>query len=258
MVIRRIRHHVASHNWFAVFIDLVIVIVGVFLGTQANNWNEERIKRAEAAEYRREIIEDLKSNEVDLSSRHDYYSAARGHAIAALEALQNPGAPRGDAFLVDAYQATQVWLRPLTRTAFDEMVGNGLSSDIGDRETRSRLTAYYTQIRQFDVTALALTSYRERLRRALPYALQSAIRENCNDRVTTLPDGAQIARMPEHCAIRLDEAAARSAVANLESADLVEDLTRHIADIDQKLAGFERFGRLARELRLRLQAADAN
>ena len=48
MVIRRIRDHVASHNWFAVAIDLGIVVVGVFLGTQANNWNEARIERQDA------------------------------------------------------------------------------------------------------------------------------------------------------------------------------------------------------------------
>ena len=42
MVIRRIRDHVASHDWFAVAIDVVIVLLGVFLGTQMNNWNEGR------------------------------------------------------------------------------------------------------------------------------------------------------------------------------------------------------------------------
>ena len=256
MVIRRIRHHVETHNWFAVFIDLLIVVVGVFLGTQANNWNEGRIKRSEAADYRREIIEDLKSNELDLSSRAAYYGAAKSHAISALEALQAPGGKLGTPFLIDAYQASEVWLRPLTRIGYDEMVGNGLSSSVGDREVRSRLTAYYTQIRQFDVTALTLTSYRERLRRTLPYALQSEIRSKCGDRVATLPGGAQIAKMASACTVQLDDAAAQSAVAKLQSADLVEDLTRHIADIDQKLSGFERFGRAAHDLRLRLQSAD--
>jgi hypothetical protein len=37
MVIGRLRKHVATFNWFAVFVDLLIVGVGVFLGTQANN-----------------------------------------------------------------------------------------------------------------------------------------------------------------------------------------------------------------------------
>jgi hypothetical protein len=32
MVIRRIREHVATHNWFAVAVDLGIVVIGVFIG----------------------------------------------------------------------------------------------------------------------------------------------------------------------------------------------------------------------------------
>ena len=47
MVIRRIREHVATHNWFAVSVDLAIVVAGVFLGTEATSWNEDRAERAE-------------------------------------------------------------------------------------------------------------------------------------------------------------------------------------------------------------------
>jgi hypothetical protein len=254
MVIRRIHHHVAGHNWFAVFVDLLIVVVGVFLGTQANNWNEARIQHSDAAAYREEIIDDLKSNEADLASRKAYYAAARAHAVAALTALESPGTPRGEPFLIDAYQASQVWLRPLTRTGYDEMVGAGLTRSIGGKGTRSRLTAYYTQIKQFEVNVLGTTAFRERLRRALPYAVQSAIRLQCGDRITELPDGSQVASLPDRCSARISEGAVAGAVRKLEAADLAEDLTRHIADIDQKLAGFDRFVKQARDVRVDLQA----
>lgn len=258
MVIRRIRDHVSGHNWFAVAVDVVIVVVGVFLGLQANNWNQDRIERAAASEYRQQIIDDLKANEFDLASRKSYYGAVRAHAIAALDAIGSPARPRGEPFLIDAYQASQVWARPLTRAAYDEMMGAGLGRSIGDKETRSRLTSYYTQIRQFDVTALGVTSYRERLRRALPYSVQSAIRRKCDDQVTTLRGGAQVAAFPEHCALGLNKAVIASAVGRLEGADLEADLTRQIADLDQKLAGFDRFGRLAHDHRTFLEAQVQN
>ena len=256
MVIRRIREHVATHNWFAVAIDLGIVVVGVFLGTQANNWNEARIERAAVAEYRHQIIDDLKSNEADVEGRKAYYQTVRAHALAALAAIETPSSPRGEPFLVDAYQASQVWLRPLNRTGYDEMTGAGLSNGIGDRQMRSRLTAYYTQIRQFDVTALNMTSYRERLRRVMPYKVQDAVQRRCGDRVTTVFGGAQMASLPQHCSLGLDSATTALAVSWIEGARLGEDLTRHIADIDQKIAGFDRFGRLAHDIRLLLEAQD--
>lgn len=258
MVIHRIREHVATHNWFAVAVDLLIVVLGVFIGTQANNWNEARIERAAAAEYRRQIIDDLKDNEADMASRKAYYGKVRAHGIAALDALDSPATPRGEQFLIDAYQASQVWLRPLVRTGYDEMTGAGLTHGIGDRNLRSRLTAYYTQTRQFDATALNMTSYRERLRRILPYKVQLAIREACGERITSLPSGAQTAALPGNCSLGLDLATVAHAIYRINDANLGEDLTRHIADLDQKLAGFDRFGRLARGNRTLLEAQDRN
>ena len=256
MVIRRIRDHVADHNWFAVAVDLGIVVLGVFLGTQANNWNEARLERAAAAEYRQQIIDDLKDNETDMASRGAYYSAVRAHALAALAALDLTSRPRGAPFLIDAYQASQVWLRPLVRTGYDEMTGAGLTHGIGDRNVRSHLTNFYTQIRQFDVTALNTTPYRERVRRALPYNVQLAIRERCGERVTTLSNGAQIATFPDQCSLNLDQAVIGAAVSRLDAANLNDDLTRQIADLDQKLSGFDRYGRLAHDTRVSLEAKD--
>ena len=42
MLLRRIIEHVKAQNWFAVGIDFVIVVVGVFIGIQVANWNDAR------------------------------------------------------------------------------------------------------------------------------------------------------------------------------------------------------------------------
>jgi hypothetical protein len=253
MVVRRIREHVATHNWFAVAVDLGIVVLGVFLGTQVSNWNDDRLERRQAYDYRLQIIDDLRSSEQDLDGRKAYYRQARDHAVAALAGLESPPGSRGQAFVIDAYQASQVWLRPIIRTGYDEMVGAGLSAKIGDRATRSRLTTLYSQIRQFDVTALNTTTYRDRVRRAISYPLQQDIHRRCGDRVTFLPTGAQIAALPPRCEATFDPALVRSSLERIEAAGLEGDLTRHIADLDQKLEGFERFSRLSREVRQLLE-----
>ena len=253
MVIRRIREHIATHNWFAVAVDLGIVVLGVFLGTQVSNWNDGRLERAQAHDYRLQIIEDLRSNEQDLDARKAYYGQVREHALAALAALERPSGNRGQDFLIDAYQASQVWLRPVIRAGYDEMIGAGLSARIGDRATRSRLTTFYSQIRQFDVTALNTTAYRDRVRRAISYPLQQDIKRRCGDRITFLPSGAQIAALPNHCEARFDPALVHRSLEQIEAAHLEGDLTRHIADLDQKLEGFERFSRLSKEVRQLLE-----
>ena len=51
MLLRRITKHVTDQNWFAVFIDFLIVVVGVFIGIQVSNWNETRAERGAESEY---------------------------------------------------------------------------------------------------------------------------------------------------------------------------------------------------------------
>ena len=55
MILRRISEHVKTQNWFAVAIDFVIVVAGVFLGIQLGNWNEAR--KARVSE--RQLLESL-------------------------------------------------------------------------------------------------------------------------------------------------------------------------------------------------------
>jgi hypothetical protein len=40
MLFRRIKVHIEKENWFAVFVDFIIVVFGVFMGIQVANWHE--------------------------------------------------------------------------------------------------------------------------------------------------------------------------------------------------------------------------
>ncbi|MEM9704928.1 MAG: hypothetical protein AAF850_02495 [Pseudomonadota bacterium] len=45
MLLRRLTNHINDQNWFAVGLDFFIVVVGVFIGIQLGNWNEQRQER---------------------------------------------------------------------------------------------------------------------------------------------------------------------------------------------------------------------
>ncbi len=51
MLFRRVRKHVKAQDWFAVGVDFVIVVIGVFIGIQVANWNEVRQERIREAHY---------------------------------------------------------------------------------------------------------------------------------------------------------------------------------------------------------------
>jgi len=62
MILRRVIDHFRKQEWTAIFIDFVIVVVGVFVGLQVNNWNAARADRAIATRHLTEIAEDLRSH----------------------------------------------------------------------------------------------------------------------------------------------------------------------------------------------------
>ena len=51
MILRRLKAHVEKENWFAVFIDFAIVVIGVFIGIQVANWNETRRDREDETAF---------------------------------------------------------------------------------------------------------------------------------------------------------------------------------------------------------------
>ncbi|MEO1029654.1 MAG: hypothetical protein AAFX02_11435, partial [Pseudomonadota bacterium] len=42
MLFRRVAKHVSDQNWLAVGIDFLIVVLGLIVGLQVNNWNDQR------------------------------------------------------------------------------------------------------------------------------------------------------------------------------------------------------------------------
>lgn len=252
MAIRRFREHVADQNWFAVVIDVGIVVLGVFLGIQASNWNSARIERGEAYAYREQIIQNLRSNEFDGAARHAYFRQVRGHALAALRVLQEGGGD-DEAFLIDAYQASQAWPVRMDRSAYDEMVASGMAKNFGDPLTRQRLSGYYAMLPQFDSTITATSDYRDRARSEIKFAVQQRLRERCNDRIRNLPEGFQLFTLPERCSLGLPAEQLASAARHLRAAaGLEQDLTRYIGELDQKIALLRRRTALARDIRLQI------
>ena len=47
MILRKLAISIRNQDWFAVFIEFVVVVAGIFVGLQANDWAQERADRAQ-------------------------------------------------------------------------------------------------------------------------------------------------------------------------------------------------------------------
>jgi hypothetical protein len=241
MILRRIREHVGKHNWFAVGVDLIIVVLGVFLGTQVSNWNADRLAHEAGESYRARIVHDIADNERDMQVRMAYYRQVKTFALQVLGNLDGSSPIPDEQFLIAAYQATQIYPRPMVRTSYDEVLSVGALDTLGDVTTRQKIANYYIAVEVSEATFRNLTAYREVVRRAIPYRVQARIREACAERMETAPSGFVQLSLPTECELGLDrDEIARAAARVRATPELELDLTRHLADIDQKFIQFTR------------------
>jgi len=59
MLLHRITQHIRDQDWFAVGLDFLIVIVGVFIGIQVANWNDARRDRDSEALYLDRLYQEI-------------------------------------------------------------------------------------------------------------------------------------------------------------------------------------------------------
>lgn len=68
MILRRLSQHVKDQNWTAVGLDFLIVVLGVFLGLQASNWNSDRVAQAEAHDLLQRMSLEAEAAKADLAA----------------------------------------------------------------------------------------------------------------------------------------------------------------------------------------------
>ena len=143
MILRRITKHVREQNWTAIAIDFVIVVVGVFMGIQLGNWNEQRGASAREAAFRERLIEDLTANRERLAP----FMARRERRMVIIERVEEmyfgdaelrPLNENECTHLADGYILT---LPPIEIPSITEAFTSGQIDLISDRELARALIA---------------------------------------------------------------------------------------------------------------------
>jgi hypothetical protein len=62
MLLRRFTEHVRKQNWFAVVLDLIVVVVGIYIGLQADAWMSTKEDRDLEVEYLKRLISDMEES----------------------------------------------------------------------------------------------------------------------------------------------------------------------------------------------------
>jgi len=146
MLLRRFMQHCREQDWFAVLLDFLVVVVGLFVGLQVDTWWEGRRDLRLEQVYLAELSEDFAINRTRLEGRIEEAKAML-RAMVALQEQAVLGMPVADNDVLGAY-VREIQNMPTfiaVDRAYNNLTGSGDLKLIRSRELRNALASYYSR-----------------------------------------------------------------------------------------------------------------
>jgi hypothetical protein len=177
MILRRISTALNRHDWATVFSEFVLVVAGVLIALQLDQWNRAREDRTQEILFLSTVRDDIGLDIAELDDAIQAYSAILDFGDRALAVLEEDAcAEHCWPTLVALYHASQ-WIDVRSnRTTYDEMKRLGLPRDPSLKKT---LAHYYSLSEQYARVASDLPQYRTLVRSLIPVATQDYVWAEC-------------------------------------------------------------------------------
>jgi len=150
MILRRIIAHFRKQEWTAIALDFVIVVVGVFVGLQAQAWNESRQDRVQERAYIERLTRDFTAIEertVFANTKWLEVITVSRRLLADIDAYNATGRmPRPEQDILADINGLPGTRIPAPRAAtFVEMLSTGEIRVLRNEDLRDALLAYDSQ-----------------------------------------------------------------------------------------------------------------
>jgi hypothetical protein len=238
MIGRRVIGHLKNQQWTAFGIELVIVVLGVFIGIQVSNWNQERINSRQAANFAERLKADLREEDWGYQLLIAYNREVLANAERALAVLEGRATMSDEALLLSAYRATQYKQKLRRRSTYDELISTGTIGLIREQKLRdTAMRLYNSPVIDNTVREGMQSPYREAFRMGVPTEAQRTLAKTCGDHYTEVGDYAGIKGVLDYpCSSGLSEKDIEQAAKALRSIpNLVPLLRLRVADIETRL-----------------------
>jgi hypothetical protein len=255
MIFKRAVAKLRAQDWLAITIELAIVIIGVFIGMQVTNWNQERLERRAAEHLLGELRPALHNFVNYFETAKPYYATTGHYADIAFGGWRSDPAVSDEQFVIAAYQASQIYVLGLNGDSWTVIFGSERLPNIDDAEVRHELASLMT-LNYPSIEAELGTDYREHVRQLIPEDIQNAIRAHCGDR--PIPNQPLNVRLPARCDLDIPPGRFTKAAATLRShRELIGDLRWHQASVAGFLGDMRAVEALTRSLLERIERQNA-
>ncbi|GGF70814.1 DUF6090 family protein [Alteromonas lipolytica] len=151
MLVRRFIDNVKQQSWFAVGLDVLVVIVGIFVGLQVTAWNNERANKATEIEYLLAIKKDLTADIEIIKSieRTNERKLAVFQQTITLLLANSSDAEIATAFAANFDRFGRFGFFRQSRTAYDNLTDVHSIELIKAKALRNHIAEYYYKNYQF-------------------------------------------------------------------------------------------------------------
>ncbi len=183
MILRRLSQSLKTQNWTAIWIEFILLVVGVFLGIQVANWNEDRIAEKQAKIFTERLRADLLIEAWNYEFMIQYVDEVQVNAEKTLAVLEGRAIASNEQLIISAYRASQYTVPIRRRAAYDQMTSTGTLELVKDKTLLNAAALVYDDgVFTHVVNQVTLgAKYREAFRLNIPIEVQSVLGEQCGD-----------------------------------------------------------------------------
>lgn len=144
LLLRKIGDHLRQQDWFAVGVEVLAVVLGVFLGLQVSNWNDERQERQDERQILVRLHDETVSLLAEVRAERAELQARADQLLQAQPAIFSRESARpltsGECMAIISSHVYRMASDELP--VLDELVATGRFDRLRDEEIRRQLRSY--------------------------------------------------------------------------------------------------------------------
>lgn len=170
MILQKLSEAIRKHDWNSVSIEFLIVVVGIFVGLQVDDWNQIRKDRALEQEYLIRLQADMQWN---IDNFHQLEKIFESKAVFINSLRESPATDSpivgSDEFTQGVHYSGYVALPAVRAATFSELESSGRISLLQNIALRNELASFYADYRLMqDILDTPIGNYKRMLYEAIP------------------------------------------------------------------------------------------
>lgn len=208
--------------------EIVLVVIGILIALQINNWNEHRKEGYKETAYLERLKQDITFDQEQYELNKQFYLDVFTYGNLALQYAEYGYTEHSKKWeiLVAFFQSSQIWPIIPASSTFEELKSAGELSLIQNIELRNNLSYYHGGgLGRYTTTIGINPPYRKMVRGLIPSKIQNYMWENCHKTEGDI-------QILKSCTSNIDEKESEIIISRLSNnSKLIEELRFYMSSI---------------------------